>query len=68
MSKQDFMEKFRHEWAGMVLDAATSGCRGAELAFAMRHTMQKIDRHLALMYDALVRSEAQPTPTVKVGK
>lgn len=53
MTKQEFMEKFRHEWAGMVVDAATMGTSGAERALTLRFLMQKIDRHLSHMYDLL---------------
>lgn len=54
MSKDDFVDKYRHELAGLVVDAATSKRTGADLAMSLRFLMDKIDGKLGSMYADLV--------------
>jgi hypothetical protein len=61
MTKEQFIERWRHEWGGMVVDAATNQRTGADLAMALRCLMQKIDKHLGRMYDDL-KSPPVPQP------
>jgi hypothetical protein len=57
MTKEKFIEAHRHEIAGWVMDAYTSGRTGAEAACAMRNTMKLIDARLAAMYGQLQPKE-----------
>lgn len=62
MTKEEFVEEFRHEIGGMVLDAATAQRTGAELALSIRTVMRRIDAKLGQMYDALAPAPEQPKP------
>lgn len=53
MTRDEFIAEYRHELSGMILDAATSGKSGAELAVQIRHLMRKVDAQLGEMYDRL---------------
>lgn len=67
MTRNDFVEKWRHEFGGMVLDAATRGSSGPELSIFVRGIMRQIDRKLAAAFDDLCAEAAPPLP-VKPGK
>ena len=54
MTRQQFIERHRHEIGGLVLDAATWGAHGSELSVRLRHVMRAIDAKLAEVYDDLV--------------
>lgn len=53
MNKQDFIDKWKHEIAGLILDGATSGRSGADLALWLRGVMKKVDARLGDMHDSL---------------
>lgn len=57
MTREQFIEKWRHEFGGMILDAATAQRTGADLSVALRQVMRKIDSILGIQWDAL-----QPKP------
>ena len=61
MTRDEFIEKFRHEIGGMVLDAATSGRTGAELSVSCRYIMRRIDAVLAAAFDSL-HPPVKPAP------
>jgi hypothetical protein len=52
MTRQEFVERFRHEISGMVLDAIKPR-DGAELAVFVRNIMRKVDAVVGQQYDAL---------------
>lgn len=67
MTKQAFIEKHRHELAGLVADAFTVTARGGPLAIMIREAFKKIDARLALIYDELcpaphVPANGKPAP------
>lgn len=51
--KEEFVEKFRHHFGGLVLDAATANRSGAELALSIRNVMKSIDKKLGEAFDML---------------
>ena len=59
MTRSDFIDKWRHEIAGLALDGATAQRTGADLALWARGLMKKVDAHLASMFDQLV---VEPKP------
>ncbi len=62
MTRQEFIERFRHVIGGMILDAATSGRSGEALSIRLRTTMDQIDRLLGQAFDSL-----QPKPAAVNG-
>ncbi len=62
MTRDEFIDKFRHEIGGMVLDAATAHRTGAELAVSIRFVMKKIDATLGAAFDSLAPAPKQPAP------
>jgi hypothetical protein len=56
-TREQFIQEFRHEIEGWLLDAAMSGKHGAELSVWLRQMRQKIETKLGVMYDA-----SQPQP------
>lgn len=63
--KLAFIERHRHELAGYVCEAVTTGKAGAPLAAWLRQTMQRIDQRLALMYQELRPDTAVPKNVTK---
>lgn len=64
MTRKDFIDKYKHQLAGFVVDAATAGRSGAELALFLRGVMQRIDANLGVIYDDL----CPPAPLPVNGK
>jgi hypothetical protein len=63
VTRSDFIERHRHELSGMVLDAATTQAKGAELSLLLRGLLRKVDLKLGAMYDSLAaKAEAPPAP------
>jgi DNA-binding LytR/AlgR family response regulator len=60
VTRQEFIDKHKHEIAGFVMDAAVVQRSGAPLAQWLRKQMQAIDMKLALMYDELAVAEQAP--------
>ena len=52
--RREFIEKHRHELAGLVLDGATFNRTGGELALWCRNIMYRTDAKLALFFDELI--------------
>lgn len=50
MSQQEFVQKWKHEFRGMILDSALRNSSGAERSMELKQLELKIDRHLAQMY------------------
>jgi len=55
LTRQDFVEKHRHELAGIAFDAALAGRKGGELALWARTMLVQIDRRLGMIYDELTK-------------
>lgn len=53
LTREEFIDRHRHELAGMVVDAATFGEHGAPGAMLLRGLMKKIDARLATIYGEL---------------
>ncbi len=53
MTRQQFVEAYRHELGGMVLEGATAQPKGAELAMYVRGILRKVDAILGKQYDDL---------------
>jgi hypothetical protein len=60
MTKQEFVDKWKHVLGGMVADAATRPSKGGELSMLLQGNFKKIEAYLSSMYDSLTR----PAPTV----
>lgn len=68
MDRAAFIDRWRHELSGMVLDGATTQRTGADLGLFARTIMQKIDQRLGSMYDQLhpqPAAQAATTPGEK---
>lgn len=65
MSQQEFIEKFRHEIDGWVLDAAMSGRSGENLSLWLKVIRSKIEAKLGAMYDELSKAGAVNTRQVR---
>lgn len=61
MTRQEFIEKFRHQWDGIVLDACITHRTGAELSMWLRQMRGRIELGLGEMHDALV-TPPEPKP------
>lgn len=53
MTKKQFLDAHRHEFFGMVTDAAITKATGAPLAMFLRDLARKIDQRLDEIYDQL---------------
>ena len=56
-TEQEFLDQFRHEWGGMILDALDAR-NGPALSTFTRQILRKVDAQIVKMYRAL----AQPAP------
>jgi capsid protein len=63
MSRQQFIDCFKHELVGLVMDAATSGRTGADLGLFARLVCKQVDAKLGVMYDQLTRDTAAKPAT-----
>jgi hypothetical protein len=57
ISKEAFIEQWRHELGGMILDGATANLTGAAMALWARNILKRVDLKLSQMYDALSHKE-----------
>lgn len=53
MSKDDFVNEYRHKLGGMVLDAMTNNLHGRELSVRVRMILDDVDRILLEMFARL---------------
>ena len=60
MTRQQAIEKYKHEFAGFVLDAATAGRSGGELSLWLRTAVQRIDAKIGAMFDEITAPEDKP--------
>lgn len=65
MTKNEFIEKNKHELSGIVVDAFNSQLTGGPLAEKLRRLMGRCDCLLGNYYDTLVKAE--PPPIRQVG-
>lgn len=69
MTKQAFIDKYKHELAGLVADAAVTARSGAPLAEWLRRSMQQIDAKLGSIYDELTTpAEVPANPNLRIKK
>jgi hypothetical protein len=61
-ARQEFIDAWKHEWAGMVLDALTAQRTGADLGLFARHLIRKVDERIGKMWDDLQATNGQPKP------
>lgn len=57
MTTEEFVEAFRHEIDGWILDAAMEGRTGAELSVWLRNMRKKVEIKLTLMHQAAVEDK-----------
>ena len=63
MTRQDFVERFRHELGGMILDGVTRNLDPRpDFSVFIRSILRKVDAKLSEMYDVL-QSAKQPPVT-----
>ncbi|MGD9712862.1 MAG: hypothetical protein AB7V46_12435 [Thermomicrobiales bacterium] len=68
MTKTEFIDRWKHELAGMVLDAMLHR-HGAEAAIFARNSMRKIDERLGQMFDQLnPPAEVPAKPQLRAAK
>lgn len=61
MTREQFIDRWKHELAGLMLDAATTGMSGAALALWCRNVMKTLDARLGQMWDSLQpKQESKP--------
>lgn len=58
MTQTDFIDKFRHEIGGMILDAVTPR-DGAHLAMFARQILKKVDAKLSEMWNSMNPAKPQ---------
>lgn len=61
MTQTEFLEKWKHEIGGMILDGATAEHKGAALGFFCREIMKKVDRTLVAMHNDLTKPDEKPS-------
>lgn len=66
--RKAFIDKRRHELAGLVLDGMTLNRTGAELALWARTTMHRTDKILADLFDELYPPPAKPLALTEADK
>lgn len=66
MTKNEFIEKNKHEFFGIILDAFNSQITGGPLAEKMRRLMARCDALLGNYYDTLVKTEPPPIKPVGI--
>jgi hypothetical protein len=67
VTKDEFIDKFRHELGGMVMDAMTPR-DGAHAAAFVRQILRKVDNKLIEMYGALAQPVAVKAPSANGNK
>lgn len=65
MTREQFIEKYRHEFGGLVADAFSTDAKGGELSMRMRANFRKIDQLLAQAFYELTAKEKVPENGVK---
>ncbi len=58
--RREFIEKNRHELAGLILDGITSNRTGADLALWCRQVMYRTDSKLGTLFDELLPPPTKP--------
>ncbi len=67
MTREEFVARYRHELAGIVLDGTIARRSGGELSLWLATAMQAIDARLGQMYDQLQPPPPAPKPPVSNG-
>ena len=68
MTREEFLEKYRHRLAGIALDAMfNESVRGGELALRLRSMLKQTDALIVEMWNDIPKAAAngQPLPTKK---
>lgn len=60
LSKEAFVNHWKHEIAGMVLDAATRKAHGKELSLVIDFLLGKVETRLGQMWESLAPVELKP--------
>jgi hypothetical protein len=60
MSRQDFVNRYKHELAGFVVDAIATPRQGPELSLWLRSMMARIDAKLGAIYDEFNQPQQPP--------
>lgn len=60
MTRTQFIDKYRHELAGLVCDAAMGDRHGAALAVFLRLSLKRTDTLLGQMFDSTQPKEPLP--------
>ena len=58
--RQEFVDRWRHEISGPILDVLFRDAHGGELSMLVRQMMRKVDTALGRAYDDLA-AEMKPT-------
>ena len=53
MTRIEFVERWKHQFAGIVLEAALTAANGEQRSIFLRSVFAKIERHLAQIHDEL---------------
>ncbi len=59
MTRQQFVEAWRHELSGMILEGATARLEGAALGLYVRGILRKVDTVLGRQFDELAAKPAE---------
>lgn len=65
MSREDFIEKYHHQIAGIVLDGATGRREGEAMSIWLRLVMAKVDAVLNKAYGELTHENKIPAAPAK---
>lgn len=60
LTRDEVIDRFRHEFFGWIADAFLQDRRGGELSLCLRAASAKIDAKIGEMYDSIVPPEKQP--------
>ena len=66
MTKDQFIDHWRHHLAGMVLDAAMTSCNNDQRSLFLRGIFAKIDKALRQMHEHLQPPAALPVSNGQV--
>jgi len=60
-TREQIIERYRHEFGGMIADVVSTDKRGAELARRLSLNFARIDQLIGQMYDELSVEQAPPS-------
>jgi hypothetical protein len=65
MTRIEFINEFKHELAGLMLEGAMEQRKAGDLGFWARTVMKRVDERLGQMYDAMLKNPPVPVNGVK---